>query len=172
MNLKTAIFFFVLIFGLQNSLTAQKKFQTVRGSKADYTLDIPSGYSAEESIGLNIDLKYADKEGASIITTVKKLPRGVTDEQVVDLNNMTDKQIVNQLESLGMENITIIKKGFLQINSMNSYFLYYTDGNLYHHTLTQFKEGNIFNLTITCEYSKKSIYMPYIFRVINSLKHY
>lgn len=171
MKIKFLFLFVSIFFGLQNISTAQKSFQTVRGSKANYTLEIPSDYYSKEKIGANIDLKYVNSEGASVITTVKKLPDGVSDRQIDDMNDATDNQIINQLEANGMESVTLIKRGFLTINNVKSFFMYYTDGTLYYHSITQFKNGKIINLTYTCEYQKKSSYMPYIFRVTNSLKH-
>jgi hypothetical protein len=167
---KSAIIFLAL-WGIQNTSIAQKTFQTVRGNKAHYTIEVPSDYSAKDKIGANIDLKYVNSEGASIVTTVRILPDGVKDEQITEMGSLSDAEVVNQLEANGMENVTLIKRGFLTINNVKSYFMYFTDETLYYHSINQFKRGKIINLTITCEYSKKGTYMPYIFRVTNSLKH-
>lgn len=153
------------------SLFAQVSFEIVQGTKANYSLSIPLNYVSKEAIGANIDLKYVNSEGASIVTTVRKLPVGVSDEQIVEMGSLADEDVINQLEANGMENVTLIKRGFLTINNVKSYFMYFTDETLYHHSINQFKRGKIINLTITCEYSKKASYMPYIFRVTNSLKH-
>lgn len=161
----------VFFSGAINNSFAQKTFQTIRGNKANYTIEVPSDYIAKEKIGANIDLKYVNAEGASIVTTVRTLPNGVTDDQISEMGKLSDEEVVNQIEANGMENVTLIKRGFLTINNVNSYFMYFSDGTLYYHSINQFKKGKIINLTITCEYSKKASYMPYIFRVTNSLKH-
>ncbi len=150
---------------------AQLKFHTVSGNKGNYTLEIPPQYYLKESIGANIDLKFVNPEGASIITVVKKLPDGLSENSIDAFNDISDEQLVDQFESYGSENISIINRGLITINNVNSYFIYYTDGVLYHHSVFQWKNGINLNFTYTCEYKNKASFMPYIFRVTNSLKH-
>lgn len=170
MAIKPLLIFLSILLTMHGNSFGQKIFQTVKGNKANYTLTIPPGYSVKEKIGANIDLKYVNSEGASIITTVKKIPSGVN-FKIDDMDDANDEQIINQFEANGMENVTLIKRGLNTINNVKSYFMYYTDGTLYYHTINQFKNGKIINLTFTCEYANKSTYMPYIFRVVNSLKY-
>ena len=61
-------------------------------------------------------------------------------------------------------------QGYIYINGRKSFFVYYKDYNLYYHTITQFRRGKLINLTYACENSRRDSYMPYIFRVVNSLK--
>lgn len=164
-------FYFSNIILFQDCVTAQIKFQTVSGNKGNYTLDIPPNYYLKESIGANIDLKFVNSDGASIITVVKKLPVGLAENFINAFNEVSDQQLVDQYESSGLENISILKRGFITINNVNSYFIYYTDGVLYHHSIFQWKNGINLNFTYTCEYKNKALFMPYIFRVVNSLKH-
>lgn len=167
------IFTAILFFQTANG---QTKFIVRQGNKANYTIEVPSSFNLKETIGANIDLKYADKNGASIVTTVKKLPTGVRDEQIVEMSYPSNAQVINQFEANGMEDVNLIKRGFITINEVKSYFIYYTanvDGTvLYFHSLNQFKNGNMINLTVTCEYANKASYMPHTFRVVNSLKHH
>ena len=162
----------ILLFTLLTSsnLFCQITFKTVRGTKANYSISIPDNYFIKETIGGNVDIKYANLEGASIITVIRILPDGVTENDIQQMNTPTDQEFVNALESNGLQNVSVIKRGFLIINGINSYFAYYKDTELYYHTITQFRKSKLINLTYTCEYSKKSLYMPYIFRVVNSLK--
>ena len=162
----------ILLFALLTSsnLFSQITFKTVRGSKANYSISIPDNYFITETIGGNVDIKYANSEGASIITVIRTLPEGVTDNDIQQMNTPSDQEFVNALESNGLENISVIKRGFIIINGIKSYFAYYRSTELYYHTITQFRKGKLINLTYTCEYRKKDLYMPYIFRVVNSLK--
>lgn len=169
--MKFVIFYFFNVILFQEVGSAQIPFQTVSGIKGNYTLDIPPNYSPKISFGANIDLKFVNPEGASIITVVKKLPDGLSENSIDAFNDISDQQLIDQFESYGSENISIINRGFIKINNVNSYFIYYTDGVLYHHSIFQWKNGINLNFTYTCEYKKKALFMPYIFRVTNSLKH-
>jgi hypothetical protein len=172
--MKSFILFLVLLLSLAQSF-AQAEFTTKSGKKASYTIEIPDNFIAKEAIGANIDLKFSDENGASIITVVKKLPSGITDGQIIEMSYPSDAAVKNQLEASGFEGVNIIKRGMTIVNGINTYYQYYTaniNGTiLYYHSLNQFKNEKQIVLTITCEYSKKFSYMPYIFRVVNSLKH-
>ncbi|MBK8244231.1 MAG: hypothetical protein IPK88_12460 [Saprospiraceae bacterium] len=166
------IFYFSCIILLHDCVTAQIKFHSVSGNKGNYTLDIPPNYYLKESIGANIDLKFVNPEGASIITVVKKLPDGLSENSINAFSDVSDQLLIDQYAASGLENISIIKRGFITINNIYSYFIYFTDGVLYHHSITQWKNGINLNLTYTCELKLKTNYLPYIFRVTNSLKHF
>lgn len=162
----------ILLLALLSSsdLYAQLTFKTVKGTKANYSISIPSDYTLAKIIGGNIDIKYSNSEGASINTVVKNLPSEVSDNDIEQMNIQSDAEFVNQLESNGLENVTVIKRGMKIVNGINSCFAYYKDAELYYHTIMQFRKGKLILLTFTCEYSKKGLYMPIIFRVVNSLK--
>lgn len=172
MYLKLLILIPVLIL---ETIIFQEKFDIQKGKKANYTIEIPSSFVAKSPIGANVDLVYVDKNGSSVITTVGTLPSGVRDEQIVEMSNLSDYQVVETIEANGMEGISLIKRGFITVNNVKSYYVYYTSSDrlstLYYHSINQFKRGKMINLTITCEYSSKGSYMPYIFRIVNSLKH-
>lgn len=51
--------FYVIMF-----CTAQSTFVVKIGKKAKYTLEIPQKFTAMKSIGANVGLKFADKNGA------------------------------------------------------------------------------------------------------------
>jgi hypothetical protein len=86
------------------------------------------------------------------------------------MNSTSDEQIIDQLEARGLQKLTLIKRGMIEINGVESYYAYYHDPESYFHTITQIRNGQIHNLTHTCDWVKKNIYMAYIFRVVNSLK--
>ena len=69
-----------------NICTAQSTFVVKTGKKANYTLEIPKDFTAMEAIGANVDLKFVDKNGASINTVVKKLPAGVKESQIIEMS--------------------------------------------------------------------------------------
>lgn len=149
---------------------SQVKFKTIQGSKANYSITIPSNYYVKDAIGANVDIKYVNSEGASIVTVVRTLPSNVSESDIDQMNIPSNQEFIDQLEANGMQNINVIKRGFIEINGVRSYFAYYRDTELYYHTITQFRKGKLINLTYTCEDAKREIYMPYIFRVINSLR--
>ena len=159
----------LLLFGYCVS-NAQVSFKTVYGKKANYSLSVPSNYVIKSAIGANVDIKYADKYGASIITVVRNMSAVVSDSDIDQLNEASYSDIKESLESTGLQNITVINKGYTYINGRKSFFVYYKDYNLYYHTITQFRKGKLINLTYACENSRRDSYMPYIFRVVNSLK--
>jgi len=155
---------------IHNESISQTTFKTIRGSKAIYSISVPSNYQSKEAIGANIDIKYVNSEGASIVTVVKKVPSSFSGFDISAMTNPSDYEVVQQLESNGMQNITIIKRGMILINGIRTYYAYYQDLENYYHTINQIRKGKLINVTYTCNYSKKETYMPYIFRVINSLK--
>jgi hypothetical protein len=161
-------FGFLLLFG--EGLKAQASFKTVRGTKANYTISIPSDYQPKSAIGANVDLKYANTEGAGIIVVILKLEAGTKSDDVVIMNSTTDSQFVEQLEARGLMNVRVIKRGFIDINGIKSYYAYYRDDEIYYHTITQFIQGKLLNLTYSCLYPQRDLYMPYMFRVMNSIK--
>lgn len=148
----------------------QVSFKTVYGKKATYSISIPTSYVTKEAIGANVDMKYVNSEGASIVTVVKLLPTGVTESDIDQMNTPTNQEFKDQLEATGLQNITVIKRGFIDINGVRSYYAYYRNTELYFHSIMQFRKGKLINLTYTCENEKRDMYMPYIFRVVNSLK--
>lgn len=155
---------------LTTGLHAQVSFKTVYGSKAKYSLSIPSNYVSKEAIGANVDMKYVNSEGASIVTVIRTLPSDVIESDIDQMDTPTNQQFKDQLEANGLQSITVIKRGFLIINGVRSYYAYYRDAELYYHTITQFRKGRLINMTYTCENTKRETYMPYIFRVVNSLR--
>jgi len=104
------------------------------------------------------------------VTVVKKVPSSFSGFDISAMTNPSDYEVVQQLESNGMQNVTIIKRGMILINGIHTYYAYYQDLENYYHTINQIRKGKLINVTYTCNYSKKETYMPYIFRVINSLK--
>ena len=165
------IFLFAFVFfSMPFNSFCQVAFNTIYGNKANYSISIPQNYYSKEAIGANVDLKFINSEGASIITVVRNLPFKISEKDIASLNLSSDQEFIDQLESTGLQNIRLIKKGLIKINGVTSYFSYYRDSELYYHSITQFRKGKILNLTYTCEYFKREIYMPYIFRVVNSFK--
>lgn len=168
MKFTTLTIALISLFNVQ--IFSQVTFKTVQGSKANYSISIPSNYYVKDAIGANVDIKYANSEGASIVTVVRTLPSGVKESDIDQMSIPSNQEFIDQLEGNGMQNITVIKRGFIEINGVRSYFAYYRDTELYYHTITQFRKGKLINLTYTCENAKRETYMPYIFRVVNSLK--
>lgn len=171
--MKSIIAIIFLLFSY--SSIGQVEFITKSGNKAKYRIEVPVSFKERATVGANIDLKFADANGASIITVVRKLPNGVGDKRIVEMSYPTNEAIMNQLEAGGLENVSIIKRGMTTINGVTTYFQYYTSNVngviLYYHSLNQFYNGNMIVLTITCEYSNKFSYLPYINRITNSLTH-
>ena len=165
------LFITLIVFvSASSELYAQVSFKTVRGTKANYSISIPTNYVSKDAIGANVDMKYVNSEGASIVTVIRTLPSGVTESDLDQMNIPTNQEFKDQLEATGLQNITVIKRGFMDINGVRSYYAYYKDTELYFHSIMQFRKGKLINLTYTCENAKRETYMPYIFRVVNSLK--
>ena len=164
------LFFLIVAFLCNIGSRAQIPFNRVIGKKANYSLDVPGNYFSKSAIGANVDIKYINSEGASIITVVKSLPSDVRESDIKHMNDPSEYEFVEEMESMGLQNISLIKRGFLVVNGVKSHFAYYRDNDLYYHSITQFKNRKILNLTYTCEYRSRDLYMPYIFRVVNSLR--
>jgi hypothetical protein len=161
---------FTLFFLMNFNAKSQMLFNKVFGRKATYSIEVPKQYSIREAIGANVDIKYVDKYGASVITVVRNLPQGASEKDINQMNEISDYEFIDIMESMGSQNITLIKRGLIYINGVKSFYAYYRDHNLYYHSITQFKKRKNFNLTYTCAYEDKDSYMPYIFRVVNSIK--
>lgn len=159
-----------LILSFTIGIVAQVPFKTVYGSKANYSISIPNDYEVKVSIGTNVDIKYVNSEGASIIVVVNNLPYGTKESDIEQLDIPSAQEFKTQMEANGLQNVTVINKGFLNINGVNSYFTYYRDNDYYYHSVTQIRRGKLINLLYMCLYSSKTKYMAYINRVINSLK--
>jgi len=167
--MKKSVFLFFICLLIIKTVLAQVSFKTVNGLKANYSLSIPSEYFPKASIGSNVDLKYTNSDGASIVTVVTMAPTGTSEKDLQQMANASNQELIRQLEATGLENILIINKGLRQINGVTSYYGYYRSTILYHHVITQLVKGKIISLTYTCEYRLKDSYMPYINRVSNSL---
>ena len=144
------------------------QFITAVGQKADYSIEIPKYYTRKQNIGANVDLKFADSLGASIITVVKSIP-GATENDIHQMR-LTDDQIVAHYESEGAQNVKVIKTGFKPINGTDTYYMIYTDDKMYHQSINLIKDGKLITLTYSCDVDRKDSYSPYIYRVINSLR--
>ncbi|MCW3108270.1 MAG: hypothetical protein JWQ09_2776 [Segetibacter sp.] len=163
----TTLLTFIL---LTACLYAQVSFKTVYGKKANYSITIPSNYIVKEAIGANVDMKYVNSEGASIVTVVKTLPAEIKESDIEQMNLQTNQEFKDGLEATGLQNVTVIKRGLMDINGVRTSYAYYRDSELYYHSIMQFRKGKLINLTYTCENAKRETYMPYVFRVVNSLK--
>ena len=150
--------------------TAQVAYKKVYGKKASYSVSIPAEYTPKKSVGENIDLNFIDSKGASIIVVIRQLPSGISEKNINDMLLIPENDFVNDLEAMGLENVTILKRGIRNINNVDSYYSYFTSNILYHHSIAQFRNGKLINLQFSCPKSLKDVYMPHIFRVVNSLK--
>lgn len=148
----------------------QIPFNDVYGKKENYKISIPEDYSRKEAVGANVDLKFVNNQGYSIVTVVKTGPAGLKSSDIEFMANASDYDVKKGLEATGLSNITILNKGLIEINDYPSGFIYYTDGDLYFHAITQFRKGKVINLTFTCTLSERNSNMAYIYKVINSLK--
>lgn len=164
----TCCFVLIFLFALNNN--AQSRFAKINGTKANYSIEVPDNYYLKSAIGVNVDIKYVDSYGASIITVIKNLPPDASERDIDHMNDLTDYEFIDQMESMGMQHLTLIKRGFIYLNGIKSHYAYYHDGDLYYHSITQFKKRKILNLTYTCEYIRKDSYMPFVFRVVNSIR--
>jgi hypothetical protein len=162
------IFAFILLLSFISH--GQITFIDIYSKKASYKISIPPNYTIKEAIGLNVDLKFVNEQGFSIVSVVKNGPPGIKSSDINFMNDASDYEIKENLEASGARNIKILNKGVIDVNNHPSAFTYYTDGELYYHSITQFRKGKILNLTYTCTLQQRDITMPYIFRVINSLK--
>lgn len=168
LNSNIALLLLLLIFG---STYAQVPYTTVQGKKTKYSIDVPSNYTSKQATGSNVDLKYVNSEGTSIVVVVAPVPNGSASENDIEqMMSISDEKWKDMLESRGMENVTIIKRGIIKINGVKSNFCYYKDSELYFHTIMQIRDNKFVTLTITCLYNKKGLNLAMINRVVNSLK--
>jgi hypothetical protein len=160
---------FLFITSAHFSLSGQIVFNDVYGKKANYKISIPSNYIKSDAIGANVDLKYVNNQGFSIVTVIKKAPTGTKPNDIKFILQSTDYEIKKGLEATGLSNLTILNKGLTEIDGHPSAFVYYTDGELYFHGITLFRNGKVINLTITCTFRERNSNLAYIYRVVNSL---
>lgn len=169
-NLKFTIQIAFYVLFMQSISFGQNTFNDTYGKKANYKISIPQNFIVKDAIGINVDLKYVNEQGFSIVTVVKNGPPGLKSSDINFMKDASNYEIKEGLEANGLRNITILKKGLIDINDYPSGFAYYTDGELYYHSITQFRKGKVLNLTYTCSLKERDENMAYVFRVINSLK--
>lgn len=167
--MKTKFITILLLISFSSSIYSQTTFKTVRGSKTNYSISIPSDYYVLENRG-NIDINYANSEGASINVVVKDLPEGVTEKDITEMSKLTNQQFINQLESGGIFNASVIDRGLIYINGVKSDFKCFKTDQLYYYSVMQFRKGKLICLTYTCSYDDRNNYIKTIKRVVNSLK--
>ena len=168
--MKIILSIFILAITCSLKINAQQSYKTVKGIKLNYSLTIPSNYDKKEAIGTNVDLKFVNQEGASIIIIVKNIPTTNSKNDIFQMNNISNEEFVNDLSFGGTEEVEILKRSFTLINNVNSFILDYKDSELYTHSIMQYRNGKSILLNYTCPVNKKSSYLPYIFKVSNSLK--
>jgi ribosomal protein L30E len=168
MNIKLSIIILAITCSL--NINAQQSYRTVKGIKSNYSLTIPSNYNKKETIGTNVDLKFVNQEGASIIIIVKNIPNTNSKNDITQMNNISNEEFVNELSFGGTEEVEILKRNFTLINNVNSFILDYKDSELYTHSVMQYRNGKSILLIYSCPVNKKSTYLPYIYKVSNSLK--
>ncbi|MDC9723476.1 MAG: hypothetical protein PSN34_12000 [Urechidicola sp.] len=143
-----------------------------KSPKYSYSIEIPKGYSQQEIVGKNVDLKYVNDKGYSIILVVKKLPqdaKGSIDDMFTVSND-------SWIKMSPFSEMKIIKKGSLFVDNTKGFFISYTAKEvidkepLYYNNYMFIKNGVIYTLTTTCKqediYDMRSVF----FRVSNSLK--
>lgn len=175
-----SILTFVLSFWALSSLIAQTEFARVSGKKATYSIEIPDNFTYKPPIGKNIDLNYLDNQGNSINTVVMDLPPGIKDGDVSKVYmEITENEYAQGLESMGLTNVKVIKRGTIYINDIESFHYQYTttvyySGGIkdvrYHYVVSQFRNGKLLQVQYVCEFDKKDLHLPYINRVMRSLK--
>lgn len=160
----------LLVFISSKASIGQISFNDVYGKKEKYKISIPKDYYKKEAVGANVDLNFINIRGFSIVSVVKDGPSGLRPSDIEYIASASDYDVKKGLEATGLSNIKILNKGLIEINGYPSGFIYYTDGDLYFHAITQFRKGKVINLTFTCTLSERNSNMAYIYRVINSLK--
>lgn len=143
-----------------------------KSPKYSYSIEIPKGYSQEEIVGKNVDLKYVNNKGYSIVLVVKKLPKNEKGS-IDDMMSLSDDFWINMMPYSDMK---IIKKGNVFVDNTKGFFMSYTAKEvidkepLYYNNYVFIKNGVIYTLTTTCKpediYDMRSVF----FRVSNSLK--
>ena len=69
------IFAFILLLSFISH--GQIPFNDIYSKKASYKISIPTNYTIKEAIGLNVDLKFVNEQGFSIVSVVKNGPPGI-----------------------------------------------------------------------------------------------
>lgn len=143
-----------------------------KSPKYSYSIEIPKGYSQEKIVGKNVDLKYVNDKGYSIVLVVKKLPQNEK-ASIDDMLSLSDDFWIKMSPYSDMK---IIKKGIVFVDNTKGFFMSYTAKEeidkdpLYYNNYMFIKNGVIYTLTTTCKqediYDMRSVF----FRVSNSLK--
>lgn len=162
------VFFYFSLFTF--NLNGQVSFKKINGIKANYSITIPENYSSKATIGLNVDFKYVNSDGASIVSLIKKIDKNLGDYELNELVEIDEIEFKNQLESTGLENLKINKRGFIEIDQRKTFYTIYNDGVTYFYSIIQFRSGTLVNITYSCLFQKRFEYLPVINRVLNSLK--
>ncbi len=142
-----------------------------RSPKYLYSIEIPKGFSQMEIIGKNVDLKYGDEKGNSIIVIVKKL---LPQEQAMTANDLLNIPNSYWETNLQLPNVKIKKKGKVSVDYQDGMFLHYTSKHdsesytLYYTNYLFIFNGYQYCLTATCEDTDLAKMQPIFFRALQS----
>ena len=138
-----------------------------KSTKYKYSLEIPSGFSVSESVGVNVDFK-ANKGRNSVVIVVKSIPK--------EYEKYTIWDVVGNLDTYGKEwengaqeflpNPKFKKLGKTTLSNQHTFWYDYTTENpqLYSKTY-QIKKGIIlYTITLTCELNDLNFFSPIWFR--------
>lgn len=164
--LKLPIFFFTSLTTFGQILIAQTNDIVVNGKKAHYSVLIPEGFIARQAKGANVDLKYVNNQGCSIVTVVLDQSKEVFDQEIMQ----SDFETKNDLELNGLENVTIIKRGARIVDGVETYICIFDANNLHNYSVTKYIGKRVVNLNIGIPIRLKNLYKPDIFKVSNSFK--
>ncbi len=143
-----------------------------KSQKYGYSIQIPEGYNRQKIIGANVDLKYVNKHGGSVIMVVKKAPNAKA-PTIEDLLLLPDSFWLKRFPYPEMK---IIKKGKVFVDNTNGFFFTYiakgSDQKIFYfyHNYIFLKNGYIYTLTTSCQKSQVSDMRPLFFKVSHSLK--
>lgn len=157
---------------------AQDDYRMEYGQRMDYTLEVPCRFYYKKPVGKNIDLNFVDAKGYNINVLILNFPDETAGQVDIEtLANIDDVFFVEDLESIGLNNVQVIKRGTTWYGDAKYYFAYYTStvSNKqiktmvqYHHAIIRIVDNKLIQLSYHCDFSSKDKEMPYIFRVMQS----
>lgn len=158
--------FILVVISFSQAFNAQTNDIIVQGRKESYSVLIPEGYVAKKSIGTNVDLKYVNHHGCSVVTVVREILKKDFDKEVM----ASDLEIKESLELSGHENVTIIKRGTRIENGVKTYVCIFEANGLYNYSVSKYFNKKLISLNYGVLLGFKDLYKMDAFKVSNSLK--
>lgn len=144
-----------------------------KSPKYSYSIEIPKGFISKDYIGKNVDFKYFDAKGNSIVIVVKRL---LPKEEGLNIDDLLEIPNSDWEANLQMTNLVVKKKGIVYLDNQKGMFLHYTakddtkNYTIYYTNYFFIYNKHMYVLTAACEDTDLVEMGATFFRALQSFK--